>query len=71
MRFYADLMEEVEALPGSEAMLKMLGMNKQYAERHRDVVKEWGRFPHRNAILGRESTPEEVKGMEEGKIASF
>ncbi len=30
-----------------------------YAERHRDVIREYGRFPHRNAILGRESTAEE------------
>jgi uncharacterized protein (DUF924 family) len=33
--------------------------NKGYAERHRDVVKRFGRFPHRNAVLGRESTVEE------------
>jgi len=26
---------------------------------HTDVIKKFGRFPHRNAILGRESTPEE------------
>ena len=28
-----------------------------YAERHRDVIARFGRFPHRNAILGRASTP--------------
>lgn len=31
-----------------------------YARRHRDVVKRFGRFPHRNAVLGRASTPEET-----------
>ena len=31
-----------------------------YAVRHRDVVHRFGRFPHRNRILGRESTPEET-----------
>ena len=31
-----------------------------YAERHRDVIRRFGRFPHRNAILGRASTPEEI-----------
>ncbi|HUP07352.1 MAG TPA: DUF924 family protein [Caldimonas sp.] len=31
-----------------------------YARRHRAVVVRFGRFPHRNAILGRESTPEET-----------
>lgn len=30
-----------------------------FAERHREVVRSWGRFPHRNAVLGRESTPAE------------
>lgn len=31
-----------------------------YAIRHRDVVARFGRFPHRNAILGRASTAEEL-----------
>ena len=31
-----------------------------FAERHREVIRRFGRFPHRNAILGRESTPEET-----------
>ena len=31
-----------------------------YARRHRDVVARFGRFPHRNAILGRVSSPEEL-----------
>ena len=30
-----------------------------YAERHRDVIRRFGRFPHRNAALGRPSTAEE------------
>ncbi len=31
-----------------------------YARRHREVIRRFGRFPHRNAILGRTSTTEEV-----------
>ena len=31
-----------------------------YAQAHLDVIEKFGRFPHRNAILGRTSTPEEV-----------
>lgn len=31
-----------------------------YAIRHRDIVARFGRFPHRNAILGRPSTSEEI-----------
>ena len=30
-----------------------------YAHRHQDVIERFGRFPHRNAVLGRPSTPEE------------
>jgi len=32
-----------------------------YAVRHRDIVRRFGRFPHRNAALGRDSTPEETE----------
>ncbi len=32
-----------------------------YAIRHRDIVARFGRFPHRNAILSRPSTPEELE----------
>ena len=37
---------------------------------HRDIVVKWGRFPHRNAILGRESTPEEIEFLK-GPGSSF
>lgn len=36
-----------------------------YAERHRDVVARFGRFPHRNAALGRASTPAEIAYLAE------
>lgn len=32
----------------------------EYAQRHRDVIERFGRFPHRNAALGRTSTAEEL-----------
>ena len=31
-----------------------------FAHHHHDLIRRFGRFPHRNAILGRESTPEEI-----------
>jgi uncharacterized protein (DUF924 family) len=40
--------------PGFDEML-------DYAHRHRGVIARFGRFPHRNEILGRVSTPEEVE----------
>jgi uncharacterized protein (DUF924 family) len=33
----------------------------RYAEQHRNIIREFGRFPHRNALLGRPSTPEELE----------
>ena len=36
-----------------------------YAQRHHDVVQRFGRFPHRNAILGRQSTAEEVEFLKQ------
>ena len=37
-----------------------LDFNLKWARRHRDIVRRFGRFPHRNAILGRTSSPEEL-----------
>ncbi|QBX39374.1 DUF924 domain-containing protein [Pseudomonas fluorescens] len=39
--------------------------NLDYAERHRKVIARFGRFPHRNAVLGRESTAEELAFLKE------
>jgi uncharacterized protein (DUF924 family) len=39
--------------------------NVDYAKRHRDVIVRWGRFPHRNRILGRPSTPEEIEFLKQ------
>ena len=36
-----------------------------YAQLHRDIVQRFGRFPHRNAALGRASTPEEIDWLRE------
>jgi len=36
-----------------------------YARRHRDVIERFGRFPHRSATLGRESTKEEIEFLKQ------
>jgi uncharacterized protein (DUF924 family) len=36
-----------------------------FAVRHREIIDRFGRFPHRNATLGRESTPEEIAFLQE------
>lgn len=35
--------------------------NVKFAIEHRDIVKKFGRFPHRNKVLWRQSTPEEIE----------
>jgi uncharacterized protein (DUF924 family) len=46
---------------GDPALATML----DYAHRHRIVIERFGRFPHRNAILGRQSTAEETAFLRE------
>jgi uncharacterized protein (DUF924 family)/uncharacterized protein YbjT (DUF2867 family) len=41
-------------------------MQRDYAVRHREVIAEFGRFPHRNMALGRESTPAEQAWLAAG-----
>lgn len=43
--------------------------HSEHAERHRDIVKRFGRFPHRNPILGRNMTPEEQEFIDRGGYA--
>ena len=38
----------------------------KWAKMHQDVIRRFGRFPHRNAALGRVSTPEEIAFLEDG-----
>jgi uncharacterized protein (DUF924 family) len=51
----------------SVALFESLGIANvtDYAHRHRDVILRFGRFPHRNAALGRASTPEELAYLAE------
>ncbi|KAF1014762.1 MAG: hypothetical protein GAK31_02249 [Stenotrophomonas maltophilia] len=55
----------------SVAMFDALG-DKEYlgfAELHRDIIRRFGRFPHRNAVLGRIPTPEELDYLAEDGFA--
>ena len=57
---FADLLAEQP-----QAQRGVFADNLDYAERHQKIIARFGRFPHRNAILGRESTPEEVAFLRE------
>jgi len=56
----ADQEKCVELMRALDAFGPTKGIS-EWAVRHRDIVARFGRFPHRNAALGRESTAEEVE----------
>ena len=64
-------LEHCEDLADQELCVQLIGALDEnpdwcdYARRHRDIVARFGRFPHRNAVLGRESTPEEAAFLKE------
>jgi uncharacterized protein (DUF924 family) len=52
------------------ALCRALGQpDLGHAERHRDIIRLFGRFPHRNPILGRTMTPAEQRFLDEGGYA--
>lgn len=48
-----------------EANRATFAFYEDYARKHADVIERFGRFPHRNAILGRASTPAEIAYLQE------
>ncbi len=54
-----------DAPAGQRAMLEH---SASQARGHRDVIARFGRQPHRNAVLGRTSTPEEMEYLERGDL---
>jgi uncharacterized protein (DUF924 family) len=47
-----------------------LKTNIPYAIEHADIIRRFGRFPHRNAILGRASTRDEIEYLESGGFSA-
>lgn len=39
----------------------------KFARKHHDIIARFGRFPHRNEVLGRETLPQEKEAVEQGK----
>lgn len=46
----------------------LLEFSAAQARRHRDVIARFGRHPHRNEVLGRQSTPEELEYLASGQL---
>lgn len=51
--------ENLDDQDASLELFEAAGMEARWAKHHRQIIQRFGRFPHRNAILGRISTPEE------------
>jgi uncharacterized protein (DUF924 family) len=49
-----------------EALAEKIAGNLAFAKEHRDIVQQFGRFPHRNQALGRRSSEEETAFLENG-----
>jgi uncharacterized protein (DUF924 family) len=47
---------------------RILEHSASQARGHRDVIARFGRHPHRNAVLGRRSTPEELEYLASGQL---
>ena len=64
--------EDITVQNDSLLLFKKLNIDDvyDYAVQHRDIVARFGRFPHRNSILGRSSTKDELEFLEQ-KGSSF
>ncbi|WP_422342658.1 DUF924 family protein [Parasphingorhabdus sp.] len=60
--------EDLDDQTRSLGLFTALGIenNIKFAKAHRDIIVKYGRFPHRNAVLGRETRPEEQAAIEQG-----
>jgi len=70
--FYLPL-EHAESLPAQERGVELTRAldadTHRWAVVHRDIIARFGRFPHRNALLGRITTLEEQRFLDEGGFA--
>jgi uncharacterized protein (DUF924 family) len=71
--FYLPFMhsEQLADQERSLALVRPLGdaENEKYAEIHAGIIRRFGRFPHRNAVLGRATTPPEQAYLDAGGFA--
>ena len=58
--------EDLQLQNKSVTLFTKLGSNEKFANEHRDVIAQFGRFPHRNRILGRQFRPGEQTAIDGG-----
>ena len=59
--------EHSENLADQETAIRLFSghSNLEWARKHWEIVRRFGRFPHRNAVLGRQSTPAEIEFLKQ------
>lgn len=65
------MLDEARTLRDADELQNYLESQLQFAHAHMEVIQQWGRFPHRNVLLGRANTPEEETSLAAGSIPSF
>ena len=58
--------EDLRLQEMSVELFEKLGSNQKFAENHHAAIAEFGRFPHRNTVLGRVSSEEELQAIADG-----
>lgn len=51
-----------------DSLIRLFELNKRWGENHLEILTEYGRFPHRNKVLGRESTEDEEIYLKDAAI---
>ena len=70
--FYLPLMHSEDIADQEMCVALTQGLatdSHRFALMHRDIIRRFGRFPHRNDVLGRTSTPEEIAFLAGGGFA--
>lgn len=62
VELYRSLLDEYSH---NEEINKLVSNSLDFAYKHKEIIERFGRFPHRNEILGRESTPEEIEFLKQ------
>lgn len=58
--------EDMRLQNKSVALFTKLGSNEKFANNHRDAIAQFGRYPHRNTVLGRATRPAEQEAIDGG-----
>lgn len=65
-----ELFTELEAeVRKNDEIMTVVSNSREFAVKHKKIIERFGRFPHRNRILGRDSTPDELEFLKQPESA--